>query len=355
MPVVAIAGGTSTGLGRALTVAILESTDRRWTPVILSRSDKRPPWLRAIDADGLVPVVAVDYTSVASIREALCTHKVHTLLSVALAKGGAQNRLQLNLVEGARKAGVQRYAPSYWGLGVEAYRHITVMRMGTEGVWEACEKAQRETGMQCARFNCGGFMNYFGIGAHPPARQQQQLTDEELVEQLRQGGGYAAGEDAGEQGVDRDGDMADGSGCYLLNPRGLCAEVPLSPSGGYPRFTTTTLRDVGKFVAAALELKTWEGEMNIVGDTVRLDEMIRVTEALLGKKLAVETISPAELDKQIGQLRMPDDFMKLLWLELKREHAKDEVGNGVLDGNVNRMCPHVKPVSFKEYMHAQWS
>lgn len=72
MITIAVAGGTSPGLGRDIVTALLaHPTD--FNPVILSRSSKRPTWLAALD----VEIRTVDYTSQSSLVSALAG--VHTV------------------------------------------------------------------------------------------------------------------------------------------------------------------------------------------------------------------------------------------------------------------------------------
>lgn len=44
----------------------------------------------------------------------------------------------------------------------------------------------------------------------------------------------------------------------------------------------TTIRDVGRFVAAALDLEEWEHDMNIEGDTLHLGHVLTMFDAARG-------------------------------------------------------------------------
>lgn len=67
MPTLAIAGGTSASLGRAITTALLQNASQ-WNAVILSRTTHAPIWLRAIDPDSArTQIRAVDYMSAESL------------------------------------------------------------------------------------------------------------------------------------------------------------------------------------------------------------------------------------------------------------------------------------------------
>lgn len=352
MSIVAIAGGTSASLGRAITTAILEQyPDGRWKPMILSRSTKRPLWLRAVDPqETRVEIVAVDYASVDSIKAALV--EVHTLLSVVLAKDGSQSETLIRLLSAAVDSGVKRYVPSYWGVGVDGWDKVGLLKTNVQGVWDACLRSEHHGNIKVARFNHGMHMNYTGIGARDAMPDQDQ---HKLLESMQRNGGYAEGDDIVYHGVDKDGDMADQSGAFLISPSSCTAEMPMTEHGGYPSLTMTTIRDVGRFVAAALDLEEWQHDMNIAGDKLPLDEILRIVETVKKRKFDVKKLSARQLQDEISGLQMPQDMMKGMWLELKlmvTRNAKDE---GILDGVVNRMCAQVQPTMIQEYIEQAWA
>lgn len=201
MPTVAIAGGTSPSHGRSITIAILEQySDGKWTPLILSRSAKRPLWLQAVDPHERVKIIAVDYNSKQSIVEAI--KGAHALLSVLLTKDATQGETMIRMLDAAVDAGVQRFVPSYWGVGVNAWEKVRLPEMATEYVWEACLERERQGKLSVARFNEGMHMDYLGIGAREViagSDEAQQLAD------MRENGGYASGDDELCQGVDKEG------------------------------------------------------------------------------------------------------------------------------------------------------
>lgn len=120
MPTLAIAGGTSPSHGRSITIGIFEQyPEGQWTPLILSRSTKRPLWLQAVDPDERVKVVATDYSSKQSITDAI--KGVHTFLSVVLTRDATQAETMIRMLDAALDAGVERFVPSYWGVGVNAW------------------------------------------------------------------------------------------------------------------------------------------------------------------------------------------------------------------------------------------
>lgn len=206
MPVLAIAGGTSWGLGRALTTAVLSTQHATpWTPVILSRTTSPPLWLRAVDPNlSRVKIRAVDYTSLSSLESAL--KDVDTLISVTNSYDGTQAQIQVNLLHAAIKAGCRRFAPSQWGMGPQGYEALRSLKLVNKGVWEECLKHQDK--IECARFNNGMFLNYLANGIYDADAGAGAIKDNETKFcELREGGGYAPGFGMAGEGIPRAGDL----------------------------------------------------------------------------------------------------------------------------------------------------
>lgn len=195
-------------------------------------------------------------------------------------------------------------------------------------VWEACEKS----GIEWSRFNVASFMNYLGIGCG-------QNEDEACA------------------GVDREGDMPDGSGSFLVSMVSNSVELLVKDDGAVPRVTMTEIGDVGRFVARALELEDWERDMDIVGDTVRLDEVVEIAERVTGKRFDVNRLGRREMEKQLETLVDESDMLKRMWVQLKIMMLGDEVGCfgcGVLNPVANKLCPGVRAVSIEGYLTKYW-
>ncbi|KAH6616255.1 hypothetical protein C7974DRAFT_441826 [Boeremia exigua] len=289
MSTLAIAGGSSASLGRALTAALLSSrTSPAWNAVILSRSPNPPSWLRAMDPDSLrTQVRTVDYLSTESLTTAL--KGVHTVVSVTSAIDGTQGTIQINLLKAALEAGCKRFAPAQWGFGFRGWENVSSTKWAFEGVWEECEKHCGE--IECARFNHGSFMNYIGHGIFPvPAK----VDKDTLFEEMKKGGGYAAGEDAAIQGL-----------------------------------------------------------ASMVGDTVTMGELVAHAEAVTGQKMQVKAITKAEVEKQMSELD-EHNFMGMLWSEFRLAYIRDDEDEVILRPILNKLCPDVKPVSIRKFMETHW-
>jgi hypothetical protein len=304
-------------------------------------------WLRAVDPESnRITIRVVDYHSIDSLVAAL--QGVDTLVSVASAVDGTQAQIQINLLHAAVKAGCRRFAPTQWGMGPKCYESSNILKYTNEGVWEECLKNQDK--IECGRFNNGSFMNYLGYGIFGP---EAQSHDETRLQELVKGGGYASSADSAFQGVSPQGDLKDKSGAFLISLANAIAELPVKEDGQWPRFSATSMRDIGLFVVASLELPKWEHDMSMAGDTITMGELLSIAEGITGKTFDVQRLTPEDLHKQLSQLN-PDQFMEQMWVELKLLYCADQVGEAVMEPILNRLCSEVKPVTIKKYLESHW-
>ena len=238
---VAIAGGTSPGLGRSLTTAIIKhypGPSPEWHPILLSRSSKPPPWTLTLPPGSFTFVPSLSYTSGSpSLQSAL--KGVHTVISVILAKDGTHETSQLALLEAARKTpGMKRVVSSEWASGIVGMSKVGMLRTAKEGLWNEFEKERaRVDGLEVSRFNVGCFMNYLGIGCGKFQGRNRRVSNEEDGKAI---------EHVACAGVDREGDMSDGSGSFLISMGGEMAEIPIRDDGQWPRITLTEIGNVGE-------------------------------------------------------------------------------------------------------------
>jgi hypothetical protein len=333
MPLVAIAGGSSPGLGRSITQAVVSTyPSGEWKPVVLSRTSTLPSWAVNLPTSSL-EIRKVDYTSQSSLESAL--EGCHTVISVILATDGTQSSSQIALLNAAIKVGCQRFVPSEWACGPAGIPKVNFMRTNPS-VWAACENSS----IEWARFNVGLFMNYFGIGCAATEKGDESAAQKK--------------EDETCAGIDRHGDMADGSGSFLLSMASRTAEMPMKADGvSFPRITLTELGNMGEFVAASLSLKKWERDMNIVGCTIRRDELLQLANKIVGGAFEVKRLTRGELEEHLASLS-ETDVLKRLWLELKLMYSNDAIGEGILEPVVNGLCPNVKPLDVETYLRRSW-
>ena len=291
---VALAGATGSGLGATILSAILDT--RKHQVVVLSRSPNP-----SLTAKG-VEVRPVSYTDHTSLTSAL--RGVHTVLSTI----GSFNRddmrdSQLAVIAAAKEAGVKRFAPSEFA--IREYQDWDLYA-GKTPVWEAA----KASGMECTQFTCGIFMNYLGTGT--PKDGTEALSG------LRPWN-------------------------FVINTNAGTADVP---GDGNTKLTLTRLQDVGKFVAAALDLDKWEEEMGMVGDTKSYNEVISAIEKVTKRKMLVKKNSEDELKKLIK--------------EVEGARFYNQVRLSVAQGKVqvrptlNELAPDIEPWTVEKFLETYW-
>ncbi|ERF75642.1 hypothetical protein EPUS_04622 [Endocarpon pusillum Z07020] len=324
MVLAAIAGGTSPTLGRSIVTAILEAGNH--TPIILSRS--KPESYSAPTSQHGAKIRYVDYSSIPSLTRGL--EGVHTVISVLNPTDPAEMLdYHSNLLKAARSAGCKRFAPSEWEGGPLSKQKVELLRSKLD-VWKMCE----ESGLECARFTPGWFMNYLGQGC-PESKNEEAIA-----------------------GLD-DGFMID----YVDIAKGKMT-VPLAEDGRPAKMSMTELGDIGRFVAAALDLAEgeWEADMGMVGSTVDLEEVARKAEQVTGRTFEIKSITKEELkqreddlDQRLAEAFSVDALLAKMVVQLMQCACEEQVGNQMIDPVLNRLCPNVKPLGFEEYLQRFWT
>ncbi|KAM6527424.1 hypothetical protein FSOLCH5_003494 [Fusarium solani] len=115
----------------------------------------------------------------------------------------------------------------------------------------------------------------------------------------------------------------------------------------------TTMRDVGRFFVASLELPKWEESMSMAGETLTMGELLAYAEAVTGKKFLVNRLTRAYLEKRLSEIA-PDDYMAQMWTEFKLAYTRDLDDEMVLKPVVNELCPQVQPIGVRKYMEMYW-
>lgn len=321
MVLIAIAGGTSPTLGSAIISALHKTPN---TPLILSR--KPPPNTPSPPTTTLygAPIRHVDYASPTSLATALAD--VHTLISLINPPSPrTATTIHLALLAAAKAAGVRRFAPAEFGFGCPS--DMVAVTAGRDEVWRACE----ESGLECARFRCGMFMNYLGVGR-----------------------GFEGGEEARVKAV---AGLEEGEGVMFWDFASGVAEVPVREGdGGAPRVTLTEIDDVGRLVAAACGLTegTWVGEMGMVGETIGVGEVVGLVREVLGKRLEVRRVTRGELEERVEAVEGVGGTREAVVRKMMAQFAlvvlEEREGWGIIRPVVNGMCYHTKPMSVREYL-----
>ena len=224
---VAVAGGTG-GLGLHIVEGIVETGKHE--VVVLSRKPTHP----VLEKLG-VTIVPVSYDDPASLERALTG--VHTVIStIAALTKDELTRPQLALLDAAVKAGVKRFVPSEFGLRSSPESPIE----GFRWKWVVAE-AVRKSGLEYTIFEVGIFTNYLAAGT-PGIGHLYPLMP-------------------------------------LLDVEHYKGTLPADTS--IP-VVLTTAEDVGKFVAASLDLENWPEYSQVRGDRKTLAEILNVAEEVRG-------------------------------------------------------------------------
>ena len=152
---------------------------------------------------------------------------------------------------------------------------------------------------------------------------------------------------------------------------GWRAELPILARGGdgegegagkrsFPRVVLTDFGDVGKFVAAACELEdgAWEEEMGMIGDLVTVDEVVKLVEEVTAskKKIDVQMDGKEELERRVKSVEGIGATREEIVMKMVSQIEICMIeGKNVFESVVNRLCPHVKPGSVKEYLAKWWT
>ncbi|OBT42485.1 hypothetical protein VE00_07922 [Pseudogymnoascus sp. WSF 3629] len=296
MVTTAIAGGGS-GIGRVIAEAILNS--KRHKVIVLSRSNQPDLASQGVD------VRIVDYGSGQQLKEALAG--VHTVISCISTYAIDSTSAELNLLEGAKQAGVVRFVPSEWATDCH---DVVDLYSSKDTVWQAV----KSSGMEYTRFINGLWMNVWGPGC---IREE----DEALA-------GYR------------------GRPPFAID---LQAGTATFPGDGSQKVALTTMQDIGRFVAASLELPKWQPESRIVGDKLSFVDVAHLVKTICGQDLRITCISVEELSTILeGEQSVGERFYYQLLLAVAQ-------GRMDFQPTLNDLFPDIKPVSVAEYLKKHWT
>jgi nucleoside-diphosphate-sugar epimerase len=335
---IAIAGGTGT-IGSWIVRALHNSP--LYKPIILSRANST----HAANTSGTTPIPAdtdpateetyeietryVDYTSIPSLTTSLAG--IHAVISALLIPSEKMVEYQLNLLNASIAAGVRRFAPSEFALSQDAHKQVDI-DYAKIVVWGAVQAAVKRGGIDAAAFPCGMFMNYLAVGASTAAEDESERRRKRAL------AGFS-------------------EGALMFHPspgngQKPWVEVPLTSTGSFPDVTMTDIRDIGKFIVAALEIEEpWGGrELGMAGETRNLGEIIVIMQEVLGEDVGVRTVTREELQQRLDALD-PSDILSRIDVQYTTACGQ---GGSVVKGVLNELCPEVKPVTIREFMEEAW-
>lgn len=318
---VAVAGGSGT-IGASI-INALASSNKKHIPIILSRHNeknhKNTSTASASPTGVTIETRYVDYTSHDSLVSALCD--VNAVISALLIPGPEFVPYQINLLHAAEEAGCTRFAPSEFALRKSVHSEVDVDHAKL-AVWDAVQESVDKGKIDAALFPCGMFMNYLGIGA--------PRSPEEALAGFREGPHLF----------------------HLSDPQGPWMEVPVGEDGLFPSLSMTDIRDVGRFVVAALEMEEpWGGrELSMTGGTIGFAELIELCERCLGMAVEVRQVTVSQLERRLQSVD-PSDFLARMEIQYSIVCGR---GGSVVTPTLNVLCPYVQPLSVKEFMERYW-
>ncbi|PNP46088.1 hypothetical protein TGAMA5MH_02123 [Trichoderma gamsii] len=294
MVTVAIAGGNST-IASNIINAILAS--KKHQLVVLSRSPQPD-----LEEKGAI-VRVVDYESHEQLTKAL--EGVHTVLSCIWSYGPTIATSQLALLEAAKEAKVKRFAPSEWA--VPAYDKVSYYKV-KESVWEAVKKS----GLEYTRFINGLWLNIWAADAPR------------------------------EEAIGRSGYLGPP---IIIDIKAGSASIP---GDGSRQVAFTDMRDIGKYVTAALDFEKWDEDSFIVGEKLSVNEFVEKVERITGKSLNKTYLTLEQLNGLIAENKEPTMTMIYEFLRLIEEGDLD------LTATINQKAPEVKPITLDAFLTRHW-
>lgn len=198
-----------------------------------------------------VQLAVVDFASVEELRYAL--QGVDLLISTI---SGVE---QLNLIDAARRARVRVFVPSEFEGPVSHRPADDPLDRGSHAALDLLRQwsQSKPNGMQYTVFSCGLFMERFGPGGLQA---------------------YNLGASTGVQN----------SNDYVVDISQAAGEIiETSPSGRPVQVVLTSVYDVARFVAAAIELgpNSWPREFKMKGDQMTLRDLVATCSNVRGGKV----------------------------------------------------------------------
>ena len=157
---------------------------------------------------------------------------------------------QITLIDAAARAGVRRFAPAEFEGPAVLRPQSDALDRGKRAALERLRYYQTR-GMQYTSFVCGILYERFSPG------------------------GMIARAIGLRSGIGAEGD-------YLVHISQRRAQIPYGTNGRPGTICMTSARDVGRFVAAALNLQQWPPELRMRGDRMDISRLVQIIEAIRG-------------------------------------------------------------------------
>lgn len=226
------------------------------------------------------PISYVAYDSVESLTAAL--RGVHTMLScLKIVEPSQMQETHLNLLRASIAAGtVKRFSPSDFSLGPLTHKTVDLLASKST-LLKACQDlvASQSGDIEVAQFQNGMFMQYLAQSLPNPNEPAASGNSrkEALLCNLE------------------DPMMLD----YIDIASGKLV-ISTNTSGAPARISMTSIKDIGKFVAAAIDLPrgSWDGFMGMAGATLTLAEIRDIlAESTNAPNIKEETITTKDCEE----------------------------------------------------------
>jgi hypothetical protein len=294
--VVVVAGGTG-GIGRHIVDGIVATN--KYTVKVFTRQEFSSS--SSLTAKG-VQIVKVDYSDHASLVKEL--QSVHTVIVCLFAEDDSCIHSQVNLLNASLEAKVKRFAPSEFAGNNGA---STIIQLYRELKIPVLDKI-KSSGIEYTIFMNGLFMDYFAS----PQKASPYLKS--LI-----------------VGVD-------------FNK----CEANIVGTGDEP-FCVTRGEDIGKFVAAALDLEKWDERLGMVGSRTTWNELIKLGEQVRGKKFNVKrsTVEQTLSECDPKPANRIVNFMREAFVAFCQ-------GEFDIETTLNQKFPEIKPITVEEFVTKWW-
>ena len=294
--IIVVAGGTG-GIGRHIVDGI--TATQKYTVKIFTRQGSSSSSKLNIKD---VEIVPVDYSNHALLVKEL--QGVHTVIVTLISDEESSLHAQLNLLNACLEAKVKRFAPSEWaGISeentvIDLYRELKVPIM---------EKV-KASGIKYTLFTNGLFMEYFAS----PQRASSSLLPL--------------------------------TSCVDFNK----GEANFIGTGDEP-FCVTSAEDVGRFVAAALDLDGWDERSTMMGSRTTWNELIRLGEKVRRKTFPVQRTTVDEAKRKFDP--QPKDLFTNFLAQFFIAMCQGEFN---YEATLNNKCPQIHPTTIEEFVEKWW-
>ncbi|KAK2037647.1 isoflavone reductase [Colletotrichum somersetense] len=300
------AGGLAAILTRHIT--------RTANPVIVLSRDSKPDWEQRYDCQ----VAAVDYDDAESLRFAL--------QGVDLVISTIRGREQINLIHAARHDRVRLFVPAEFE-GSISHRPSDDDPLDY-GSSEAVELLKHCAGSKSRKmdytvFSCGILYERFAPGG---------LAD------------YGMGDRA----------CIGSPGAYLVDVGNATADIVETDASERPvQVCMTSVEDVGRFVAAAIELGpgTWPREFKMRGDRMSVRDIFAKCSNVRGVAFTLRTRQRSKLRSELTHYESRQNWTQ--WWNVQRLIATADGRYDFRQANLNEAVDFT-PVGFRTWLESQW-